>query len=152
MLSYGQTDGLTLVLVKLISRLKKFKMSYCKEKHHYGDSYTNSLTKSSIFHVLDCQNSKDSSKLSHKRSPSVCEKESGQCFEVLIYSLDEWSSCNEWNMNFEQLHVRYLLEKFYFNPTLYRGGVWHSVPPLRFWSLEPSRVIWGTTNVGTIHI
>ena len=41
------------------------------------------------------------------------------------------------------------------NPTLYGGrgvGGALSAPPLRFWSLEPSRVIWETPYVGTIHI
>ena len=35
---------------------------------------------------------------------------------------------------------------------LYTGGGEHWVPPLRFWSLEPSRVIRWTPNVGTIQI
>ena len=52
------------------------------------------------------------------------------------------------------LHVAYWIVNIIdpVNPTLYGGGG-HSVPPpLRFWSLEPSRVIWGTPNVGTIHV
>ena len=38
------------------------------------------------------------------------------------------------------------------NPTLHVGGALSPPPSLRFWSLESSRVIWGTQNVGTIHV